>query len=123
MLTTRAGGGTTVITGSSAATAVLTGAVALILQWGVVEGNRPALYPPKINTLLISGTRTRPGDIYPNPSWGYGILDLNKVFENLRSFDEDLNRNIDKKNNVATFTKKVIVRIPKELYNVYKKNN
>ncbi|WP_461615123.1 S8 family peptidase [Clostridium sp. Marseille-QA1073] len=123
VLTTRAGGGTTVITGSSAATAVLTGAVALILQWGVVEGNRPALYPPKINTLLISGTRTRPGDIYPNPSWGYGILDLNKVFQNLRSFDEDLNRNIDKKNNVATFTKEVIVRIPKELYNVYKKNN
>nr|WP_291580090.1 S8 family peptidase [Clostridium sp. UBA6640] len=123
VLTTKSGGGTTVITGSSAATAVLTGAVALILQWGVVEGNNTALYPPKINTLLISGTRTRPGDIYPNPRWGYGILDLNKVFENIRSFDEKLNRNVDKKDNVVSFTKNIIVRIPKELCNVYEKNN
>ncbi|HAG44135.1 MAG TPA: peptidase S8, partial [Clostridium sp.] len=39
VVTTKVGGGTTTVTGSSAATAVLTGAVALILQWGVVEGN------------------------------------------------------------------------------------
>ena len=88
VLTTKPGGGTTTITGSSAATAVLTGAVALILQWGIVEENNPV----KINTMLISGTRKRSGDIYPNPVWGYGILDLSEVFKNIRYLDEDLNK-------------------------------
>ncbi|HCQ90475.1 MAG TPA: peptidase S8, partial [Clostridium sp.] len=87
VLTTKPGGGTTIVTGSSAATAVLAGAVALIGQWGIVEGNSPTIYSPKINTILISGTRKRPGDIYPNPVWGYGILDLAGVFANIRSLD------------------------------------
>lgn len=110
VLTTKPGGGTTTITGSSAATAVLTGAVALILQWGIVEENNPV----KINTMLISGTRKRSGDIYPNPVWGYGILDLSEVFKNIRYLDEDLNKNIN--NDIGEFTKNVIIRIPEELY-------
>ncbi|GAA0121056.1 S8 family peptidase [Clostridium butanoliproducens] len=114
VLTTKPGGGTTTITGSSAATAVLTGAVALILQWGIVEENNPVLYPVKINTMLISGTRKRSGDIYPNPVWGYGILDLSEVFKNIRYLDEDLNKNIN--NDIGEFTKNVIIRIPEELY-------
>ncbi|WP_291580095.1 S8 family peptidase [Clostridium sp. UBA6640] len=116
VVTTRVGGGTTIITGSSAATAVLTGAVALILQWGVVEGNNPALYPPKINTFLIAGTRKRPGDTYPNPVWGYGMLDLMGVFQNIRSLDNSLMRSNKNKENLVEFTENIFINIPENIY-------
>ncbi len=116
VLTTKPGGGTTIVTGSSAATAVLAGAVALIGQWGIVEGNNPTIYSPKINTILISGTRKRPGDIYPNPVWGYGILDLVGVFENIRSLDNNLNKIYENKNEMVEFSKNMLIKIPKEIY-------
>ncbi|MBS5822276.1 MAG: S8 family peptidase [Clostridium argentinense] len=115
VLTTTPGGELITVTGSSAATAVLTGAVALILQWGGVEGNNPALYPPKINTFLISGTRKRPGDIYPNPIWGYGILDLVQVFQNIRSIDNQLMESYENKKNSTEFSKNVIINIPENI--------
>ena len=92
VITTKAGGGTTTISGSSAASAVLAGAVALMLQWGIVLGNDTTLYSNKMITYLIRGTKKRPGDIYPNPEWGYGMLDLNGVFENIRVFARIGNR-------------------------------
>jgi len=76
------------VTGSSAASAVLSGAVALMLQWGIVDGNDKTLYSTKIMTYLIRGTDKRKGDIYPNREWGYGILDLNGVFKNMRFIEE-----------------------------------
>lgn len=101
--TTSVGGGTTILNGSSAASAVLAGAVALLLQWGIVEGNDKTLYSTKLTTYLIRGARKRQGDIYPNEQWGYGILDLNGVFENIRMIDS---RSSDR----------IVVNIPKEVY-------
>jgi subtilisin family serine protease len=92
--TTAVGGGTTVVSGSSAASAVLAGAVALMLQWGIVDGNDPTLYSTKIKTYLIRGTRTRGGDIHPNTQWGYGILDLQGVFENIRGLERNSEQEI-----------------------------
>lgn len=89
VLTTAVGGGTTTITGSSAAAAVLTGAVALIFQWGIVEGNDPLMNHNTITTYLIRGATQRPNEVYPNPSWGYGTLDLLGVFESLRTIAND----------------------------------
>lgn len=85
--TTTVGGGTTTVTGSSVGSAVTAGAVALLLQWGIVQGNDKTIYSPKIKTYLIRGAKRRPGEIYPNTEWGYGTLDLNSSFENLRSSD------------------------------------
>lgn len=85
VLTTKPQGGTQVVSGSSAASAVLTGAVALILQWGIVLKRDPTLYSTKIISYIVRGTDQRPGDVYPNPEWGYGTLNMNKVFENIRS--------------------------------------
>lgn len=78
------GGGTKVITGSSVAGAVVAGSCALILQWAIVDGNDPELYLPQIRSYIISGAKTRPGDIYPNKQWGYGRFDLVKIFDNIR---------------------------------------
>nr|WP_291580196.1 S8 family peptidase [Clostridium sp. UBA6640] len=113
VVTTRPGGGTTTVTGSSAATAVLAGAVALILQWGIVDGNNATLYAPEITTYLITGTRKRPGDIYPNKDWGYGMLDLVGVFRNIRSLG--LPRNFENKE-IVKFSDKVLTNIPENIY-------
>lgn len=83
-LTVSRGGGVTKVSGSSVGAAVTAGAVALILEWGIVKGNDPTLYSTKVKTYLIRGTKKRTGDIYPNRSWGYGLLDLKGVFEKIR---------------------------------------
>lgn len=83
-ITTAVGGGSVIISGACVAGAIVAGCCALIMQWGVVEGNDTPMYTIKILTYLIRGTRKRPGDIYPNPLWGYGMLDLKGTFDNIR---------------------------------------
>ncbi len=107
--TTAVGGGTTTITGSSVGSAVTAGAVALLLQWGVVEGNDPTIYSPKIKTYLIRGAKRRAGEVYPNTEWGYGTLDLNSSFENLRSAE--------------VFEREIFTRIPFEFNELINKEN
>lgn len=127
--TTTVGGGRTVISGSSAASAVLAGAVALILQWGIVEKNDVNMYSTKVKALLIRGTRKREGDIYPNTQWGYGMLDLEGMFKAFRGYEEDMDsyRKIFEDDNIVEVDEvveskeyeeakeKVLVRIPEEL--------
>ena len=83
-LVARPGGGTTTITGASVGGAVIAGGCALILQWAIVEGNDPTLYSNQIKSYIISGANGRQGDIYPNRDWGYGMFDLEKVFDVIR---------------------------------------
>lgn len=80
-LVTIPGGATSVMSGSSVAGAVVAGCCALILQWAVTDGNYPDIYSSQIKTYIISGAKTRPGDIYPNKQWGYGMFDLQGVFD------------------------------------------
>ncbi|CAH2212288.1 S8 family peptidase [Tepidibacter aestuarii] len=82
---TTPGGGYGTITGTSAAGAHVAGAIAQLLQWGIVEGNDTRMYTPKVKTYLIRGAKMREGNEYPNTSWGYGSLDLRRAFEKIRS--------------------------------------
>ncbi|WP_228731352.1 S8 family peptidase [Clostridium zeae] len=84
-LTTDVGGGTVTVSGSSVAGAVTAGCCALLLQWGVVEKNDPTMYAANIKTYLYRGATKREGDVYPNPQWGYGMLNMKGVFDNIRS--------------------------------------
>lgn len=82
-LTTRPGGGTVRVSGASVAGAVLAGSCALILQWAVIDRNDPEMYAVKLQSYIIRGARKRAGDIYPNRQWGYGILDIQGIFNSL----------------------------------------
>lgn len=119
VLTTSKDGGVTTITGSSAAAAVTAGAVALLLEWGIVKGNDISMFSIKVKTYLIRGAKKRVGDIYPNPEWGYGTLDMAGVFENIRSvaFPIASNANVDYRNikDKAKSKRKIYIRIPDEL--------
>ena len=85
-------GGTKTISGSSVATAVTSGCCALLLQWAIVNGNDKEIYPTEIRSYLIRGTEMRAGDKYPNEEWGYGILNIKKVFDAIR---ENLTGGVD----------------------------
>ena len=69
--TTRAGGGTVTASGTSFATPFVTGAAALLMEWGIVWGNDPFLYGEKVKAYLRRGARELPGfGKYPNGEIG-----------------------------------------------------
>lgn len=106
----------TVISGGSVAGAVLCGATLLMLQWGIVLGNEPNLYGATMISYLTRGTSKRPGDIYPNPEWGYGMLNLQGSFEILRSspvYRSSINSSNTIENHLPY---RCYINTPKELY-------
>lgn len=77
IITTRNGGGYEAVTGTSFAAPMVTGSAALMMQWGIVDGEDPYLYGEKIKAYLIRGARHLPGfETWPNPMLGYGVLCL-----------------------------------------------
>ena len=68
-------GGYAPVTGTSFAAPLVTGAAALLMEWGIVQGNDPYLYGDKVRAYLRKGARPLPGEtVYPNPRVGYGAL-------------------------------------------------
>ncbi|SFD49462.1 hypothetical protein, partial [Clostridium uliginosum] len=49
----------------------------------------------KVKTYLIGGALKREGDIYPNPQWGYGMVNLKGIFDNIRLKINEFRRNDD----------------------------
>ena len=81
IITARAGGGYEAVTGTSFAAPFVTGSAALMMQWGIVNGNDPYLYGEKLKAYLIRGARSLPGEtVYPNERVGYGALCLERSF-------------------------------------------
>lgn len=69
------GGGYRMQTGTSFAAPFVTGAAALLMQWGITDGNDPYLYGEKVKAYLRRGARPLPAFTeYPNPTIGYGAL-------------------------------------------------
>ena len=101
----------TKVSGSSAAAAIVAGACALLLQWGIVDGNDASLYSIKLRSLLIYSADRDEIYEYPNEELGYGRLNLNDVFRilsgNYRSNIGYLEYNIGS----------LFIRIPDDLIN------
>ncbi|WP_392485988.1 S8 family serine peptidase [Haloimpatiens sp. FM7315] len=106
--TTEPGGGVTLVSGSSVGAAVTAGAAALLLEWGIVNGNDETMYSNKLKTYLIRGAAQREGDVYPNRNWGYGMLDLDGIFKEIRAY-----RTLDSE-------EKMYIKYPKEIYDLIK---
>jgi minor extracellular serine protease Vpr len=73
--TSRSGGGYGVFSGTSFAAPFVTGAAALLMQYGIVDGKDPYLYGEKIRAALIRGARKLPfQESQPSPLVGWGAL-------------------------------------------------
>lgn len=72
------------MTGTSVAAAITTGAAALMLEWGIVEGNNRSISTYQIKGYFIRGCGRSEFTSYPNYQWGYGILDLYNSFNLMR---------------------------------------
>ncbi len=70
------------MSGTSVATAHVVGAAALMLQWGVVEGNDPLINTASIYSYLARGATRSDNISYPSTSYGYGKLNLINTFNN-----------------------------------------
>ena len=71
----RRGGGYEAVTGTSFAAPFVTGSAALLMQWGILQGNDPFLYGEKVKAYFTRGARHLPGyDVWPNERLGYGTL-------------------------------------------------
>lgn len=123
ILTTEVSGGVTTISGSSAATAIVAGVCALLLQWGIINGNDKTMYSKKIRTYLIYGAYRNPIYKFPNREIGFGELDLLNTFEVIGSSyrTEDINMitsestagNMQRNDNfMEYYINKLFIRIP-----------
>ena len=81
--TCKAGGGYGTFTGTSMAAPFVCGSAALMMQWGIVRGNDPFLYGQKIKAFLQRSARRTTYISYPDPAWGYGVLDLEQAMDEL----------------------------------------
>lgn len=119
ILTTSNKGENIIVSGAGAAGAILTGGIALILQWGIVLGNDKNLYTPKIKTYLIRSVERIPNVEYPNRECGYGRLSVNKLFDVLlgrcSEVDKVLDYYVRKDENKEN---KLFIKVP---YDIYKK--
>ena len=81
ILSTAPGEGYTIQTGTSMASPFVAGAAALLMQYGIVEGNDPFLYGEKLKAYLWKSARALPAfSKYPNEKVGWGALYLKNVF-------------------------------------------
>ena len=114
-ITTGLNNETVILSGGSVAGAVLCSATLLLFQWGMVLDNDPNISPTSIISYLTRGTSKRPGDIYPNPQWGYGMLNLQGSFENLRSSNmRSISNNTI--NEIDSLPENSLIKMPMYLY-------
>ncbi len=71
-------------TGTDASAGICAGQAALLFQWGIVDGNLPAMTGLELKKILIRGAIRNPRLTYPNKEWGWGRVDIYNAFLSLR---------------------------------------
>lgn len=73
------------ITGTAVASAHTCGAIALFLQYILVNDMYPnRAFVQQIRPFLEIGAKRDPNNIYPNINYGYGVLDIRGMFDQLK---------------------------------------
>lgn len=70
-------------TGTGAAAAHAAGIIAMVFEWAIVRENYLRMTGNDAGRLMISGAARNPAYAYPNNVWGYGQVEVNRLFERL----------------------------------------
>lgn len=89
VISTRSGGGYDSFSGTSIAAPFVTGATALMMQWGIVDGNDIFLYGEKLKAFLRKGANRKFTITYPDRAWGYGTLCIKQTIDYLSYYQRD----------------------------------
>ena len=100
------------VTGSSAAASIVAGVCALLIQWGIVDGNDSTMYANKILSYLVAGAYRDPSRKYPDESLGYGTLDLLGTFDSISGL---VSKNRSNSDYIEYYINSLFVRIPKDM--------
>lgn len=71
-------------TGTSVAAAHAAGVFALFLQWSRDNPELGTFYAAQIQSFFFKTAKRESDMEYPNVIWGYGIIDIERVFEQFR---------------------------------------
>ncbi len=72
-----------VLSGSSAAAALMAGAAALFMEWAIFRQGDVLLSSTEIRNYFIRGAERATDIIYPNATWGFGKMNIESVFRAL----------------------------------------
>ncbi|WOO39014.1 S8 family peptidase [Anaerocolumna sp. AGMB13020] len=66
-------------TGTSVSAAYVAGVMALLMEWSITGGNFPTMNTALMKKIITQSASRNPEEDYPNPDWGYGIVNLNDM--------------------------------------------
>ncbi len=69
---------------SSAATGIVAGGIALLLEWVAGQPGSRGITTSQVRNLIILGAEQRPQMQFPNKEWGYGTMNLYRSLDTLR---------------------------------------
>ncbi|MDO5559638.1 MAG: S8 family peptidase [Oscillospiraceae bacterium] len=81
------------MTGTSVSAAVTSGLTALLLEWGIVNGNKSSMDSDLIRSFLISGCVREINLTYPNDKWGFGKVNLYRTFDVIKESSPNFEKN------------------------------
>lgn len=87
VISTKSGGTYSSFTGTSFAAPFVTGACALMMQWGIINQNDIFMYGQRLKAFLKLGANKKSNIIYPNDSWGYGSLCINSALNFAKKYN------------------------------------
>lgn len=87
VVSTAIGGGYSSFTGTSFAAPITAAACAIMMQWGIVQGNDIYMYGQRLKAFLEYGAVQHVSYLdFPNPAWGYGALCLKNSLDYAREY-------------------------------------
>ncbi|MFV0344497.1 MAG: S8 family peptidase, partial [Anaerocolumna sp.] len=73
-------------TGTSLSAAYTCGILAILLEWSIANNNLPQMNNLLLKKIVTESAVRTPKNHYPNPDWGYGMLNMKRMKKTISEF-------------------------------------